>query len=202
MLYFTSDTHFGYDSKQIFDREYRDFSSPSEYADFQIGLWNSVVKADDTIYALGDFANYNKHEHGWYDGGIALAERVNAHLILIMGNNEGRIVHREFDGDFEAFRSVCMSSGFDDVKYSADIAINGVLTHLCHKPVDADLNMFNLFGHIHSAGGAYRPCGFNVGVDVNHYRLVSEERVAQLIKYANMWYKVDADMNYWRRLNV
>ena len=42
--------------------------------------------------------------------------------------------------------------------------------------------MFNLFGHIHDLG-FIKPYGLNVGVDVNHYRPMSYEK---MMYYANL----------------
>ena len=52
MIYFTSDTYFGRSSKA----KSRKFSSSSEMNLDMINRWNSVVKENDIVYHLGNFA--------------------------------------------------------------------------------------------------------------------------------------------------
>jgi len=58
MVYFTSDLHFGHVSKKggIIAYCQRPFLNIAEMDNNLISNWNSVVKADDHIYVLGDFA--------------------------------------------------------------------------------------------------------------------------------------------------
>ena len=56
MIFFTSDTHFNH--KAIISYCSRPFESVEEMNDRLIDNWNQVVKPNDTVYHLGDFALY------------------------------------------------------------------------------------------------------------------------------------------------
>ena len=53
----------------------------------------------------------------------------------------------------------------------------------------------NLFGHSHRAIGLYTPYGFNVGCDLNHFRLYSENDIAHLLYMKNEYWDKDANIN-------
>ncbi len=57
----------------------------------QVRIWNEQASADDTIYVIGDFCNYNSHEND-FKSGLAVSKLVNAHIILIIGNSEERVL--------------------------------------------------------------------------------------------------------------
>ena len=76
-----------------------------------------------------------------------------------------------------------LEAGFEKVyEENAIIEANGKLINLIHEPSKHDPNMFNLFGHIHDLG-FIKPYGLNVGVDVNHYRPMSYEK---MVYYSNL----------------
>ena len=61
---------------------------------------------------------------------------------------------------------------------------------LTHKPFNYNDNYINLFGHSHAAGGIYMPFGLNIGCDLFHFRLVSENDIFHLLdKKAKFWDK-------------
>ncbi len=39
-----------------------------------------------------------------------------------------------------------------------------------------------LFGHTHRYGGLWKSFGFNVGVDLNHFRLFSEDNIMYMLR--------------------
>ena len=41
--------------------------------------------------------------------------------------------------------------------------------YFVHKPYDYKKEYINLFGHVHSSGGIYKPFGLNVGCDLYHF---------------------------------
>jgi calcineurin-like phosphoesterase family protein len=124
--------------------------------------WNKFIKPNDIVYHLGDFGNLN------------IINKLNGKIRIIMGNHEHRnnITPEEL-----------LKVGFIKVfEHTAVIEANGKLIHMCHEPSKHNPNMFNLFGHVHDLA-FIKPYGVNVGVDVNHYRPMSYER---MIYYSNL----------------
>lgn len=195
MNWYTADTHFGLDSNDIIQREMRPFRDIAEYTYNQITIWNSQVSQDDTIYVLGDFCNYNSYETN-YNSGLAISKQINAHIVLLLGNSEERVIRTHFDGDFHQFREYCLNNyNFDDVKENEYISISGKQFFLTHKPINHDPHCLNLFGHTHRAGGLWRPYGFNVGVDLNHFRLYSNLDIMNLLEQKRDYLDNDPDIN-------
>lgn len=198
--WFTADPHFGVDAVHTFEREMRPFNDVFDYIGKQVELWNQQASENDTIYVLGDFCNFNSHESNWMSG-MLVSNLIKAHIVLVMGNSEERVMKYEFDNDFDKFREFCLKSGFcrfTDVVKDAHIEIKNQLYYLVHKPSKHSKDCMTLFGHTHRAGGIYRPYGMNVGVDVNHFRLFSEDDIVFLMgKKTKKWDK-DVDLNCFR----
>ena len=197
MLYFTADSHFS-DSK-ILTRERRDFEDVGLMNMYIIDTWNKQVLSDEDphIYHLGDFISYNAtNTDTWFN--LHLVQEIKAPVTLIIGNNERRLIKKEFNGNFDAFRLFCKTScGFQDVLTEAFINIGELPVHLCHYPHKCVLNMVNLFGHLHSGGGIYRPYGFNIGLDTNHYRMFSEDDIMRLYSDARNFWDSCEEMQIW-----
>lgn len=194
MLFFTSDLHFGTDSKEILEREMRPYNTPDEYAKHQIMIWNSQATPEDTIYIIGDLCNYNKKEKDWMKG-LESIRFVNAPVILIIGNNEERVINEIFNGDFAAFRSFCIDKGFQDVKRDEYLCFGDTGFYLNHFPRNHKENYINLFGHTHRTTGIWKPYGLNVGTDLNHFRLYSQNDILYLLQIKSKWWDKDVDNN-------
>ena len=195
--WYTADTHFGSDSNDILIRDMRPFKDIAEYTAEQVRIWNEQASADDTIYVLGDFCNYNIHEKD-YKSGLAVSKLVNAHIIYIIGNSEERVIDDHFGGDFNRFKEYCLTDPefrFDDVIKNAYIDINGTRFFLTHKPTDHDKTCLTLFGHVHKGLGLYRPFGFNMSTDINNFRLFSDDDIVFLMKQKRDWWDNDPDVN-------
>ena len=41
--------------------------------------------------------------------------------------------------------------------------------------------MLTLFGHLHRSCGLYKPYGFNIGCDLNHFRLYDENNIKKFL---------------------
>lgn len=197
--WYTADTHFGTDSKIVLFRENRPYKSISEYTEDQVRIWNEQASEDDTIYALGDFCNYCERENEIdYMSGLAVSAQIRARMILIIGNNEERVIAKYFGDDFERFREFCLnepSFKFADVKKNDYITIEGQRFFLTHKPTDHADDCLTLFGHVHRGLGLYRPYGFNVGVDLNHFRLFGNSDIKLLLAQKRDWWDKDPDIN-------
>lgn len=176
--FFTADPHFGLnDFMGIIDRDSRPFKKPTTMNKKIIKLWNSQAKKDDTIYVLGDFINYNKFDHSSYEICLKLVQKIKAKVILILGNNEERLIIDKFDADFNKFREHLLKIGFFDViKDGLELEICGTRYYLNHYPAKAKKDMLNLFGHVHSCC-QIKKYGLNVGVDCHYFKLLSEADV-------------------------
>ena len=194
MRWFTSDTHFAKTGDKILRREMRPYKTIKEYCDDQIRIWNEQASRDDVIYHLGDMCNYNGTEKDFLPG-LMLVQEVNAKVILIMGNNEERVMQYCFENNFEKFRDFCIRHGFLDVKQNDTISIDGAKLYLVHRPIDCKPGMLNLYGHVHRQGGIWSPYGFNICTDVNHFRLYSENDIRFLISQKAAWDN-DADTKF------
>lgn len=191
--WFTADAHFG--SSDILSREMRPFRDAAEYTREQVGIWNGQAGQDDLIYAIGDFFNCSYLESD-EQAALAASGQIKARIVLITGNSEERLIRDRFGGEFERFREYCLEHGrFEDVKRNDYTEIGGRRFFLTHRPSDHARECLTLFGHTHRAGGLWRPYGFNVGVDLNHFRLFSEQDILGLLDQKLRWYDSDPDIN-------
>ena len=181
MNFFTSDSHFSLADNTIIPRDFRPFKSLKQMNRHIINKWNKDAKTTDFIYHLGDFVNYNCFDYKNYKEYFALVNKIKANVILIFGNNENKILEKEFNGDFDSMKKFLLDIGFFDViKDSLDIEIKGNVYHLTHRPTDANFKSeYNLFGHIHKCGFV-KKFGFNIGVDNHYFKLFSEEDIVDL----------------------
>ena len=53
-IWFTSDTHFGHNKEFLYGP--RGFTIPIEMGEAIVDNWNEIVKPEDIVYHLGDFA--------------------------------------------------------------------------------------------------------------------------------------------------
>ena len=111
MVYFTADSHFSKNDKSVIFRDFRPFETLEEMNQKIIEIWNSQARSDDIIYHLGDFVNYNKIDQDYADL-LKLVNKINAKVVLILGNNEKRILQNDYAGNFEEFKKYLISCGF------------------------------------------------------------------------------------------
>ena len=124
-----------------------------------------------------------------------LVKKIKAQVVLIMGNNEDRVVKYFFNNNFEKFREYCISVGFKDVFKNLFVTIKGKEFYLTHKPINYKKDVMNLFGHCHRAMGIYKPFGFNIGCDLNHFRVYSEDDVESLLNMKEVYWDRDKNLN-------
>lgn len=193
MLYFTSDVHF-YDEDTLLN-DSRPFKSVKAFDKYIIKKWNKQANKNDTIYVVGDFIDCNNEKHELWKKSILYVKKIKANVVLIMGNNEDRVVKYFFDNDFEKFRAYCLSVGFKEVCKTLDLTFNNKEFHLVHKAINYKKGVLNLFGHSHRSCGLYKPFGFNIGCDLNHFRLYSEKDIEFLIKLKEKYWDNDKCLN-------
>lgn len=79
-VWFTSDHHFNHENMLIYEKEARPFDSVEEMNDVLVDRWNSIVKNNDTVFYLGDFA--------FGLDGLHYASKLNGTKNLVMGNHD------------------------------------------------------------------------------------------------------------------
>ena len=125
---------------------------------------------------------------------IKFVKKIKAKIILIIGNNEERIIKYFFNNNFENFRQYCIKNDFFDVKQNDTLKICNIDFYLTHKPKNYNTNLLNLFGNSHRAMGIYKSFGFNVGCDLNHFKLYSENDIKQLLKMKSLYWDKDENL--------
>ena len=180
MNFFTAAPHFLNDRTLL--RENRPFQNSMEFKDSVLRLWNSQVNKDDTIYCLGDWVNYNKDDTTSWESSIKLPTQLKCPIILIIGNNEERVIFNKFDNSFTCFKTYAINSGFKDVFQEKYLTMRLKTFYLNHYQRNHKDNCINLFGYTHRWTGLYKPYGLNVGCDLNHFQLFSENEIFRLLQ--------------------
>lgn len=161
---FTADTHFGHGS--IIRSCNRPFSDVAETDRFMIEAWNSVVAPRDTVYHLGDFANWRLKEpqlRAYFDA-------LNGDKRLIIGNH-----------DHEATRGLPWAS----VDHRAFVKVDGqelILDHYAGRTWNKSHHgSVQLFGHSHGQmpGNSQQ---LDVGIDCWGYMPVSWPEIRQRLE--------------------
>ena len=182
MRFFTADSHFSLEDVSVISRDFRPFESLDEMNEKIIEIWNSQANKGDVIYHLGDFVNYNYRDCKGYEQCFKFVQKIKADVILILGNNELRIMENLFDNDFDKFKKYLLGLGFKDViKDNITLKIGEYEFVLNHFPVNADKSKRNLFAHVHKSVFV-KKYGFNVGVDNHYFRLFNDEDIIYLEK--------------------
>ena len=180
-IFFTSDLHFGHQNILRFCN--RPWESTKEMDEALIKNWNSVVKENDIVFDLGDFAfapNWRWKE---------ILSRLNGKHYLIFGNHDitrwpGDKIIELFDGVFQQLilkiddRFVCLNH----------------YPYLCYGGTwrGAQNSVWQLFGHVHSGPSSSGkdcdrlnnlfPYQYDVGVDNNNYTPISWKQVEKIIQ--------------------
>ncbi len=174
-------------------RENRPFKNWKTFYKKVIKLWNHQAKKGDIIYCIGDFVDYVPCRQNNCIYCLKLAKKINAKVILIIGNNEERFIRDCFENDFDKFRDFCINVGFYDVKKEEYLEIDGISFYLIHRPCNHKNNYLNLFGHTHRATGLWKPYGINVGCDLNHFRLYDLKEIKRLLSLKEKYWDNDED---------
>ena len=179
-IWFTSDLHFNHANIIKFCN--RPWKTTEEMDEALISNWNSVVKPNDLIFDLGDFAFADR------DKWIKLLEQLNGKHYLILGNH-----------DIIRWPGNKVLPLFERVEYQLTLKIDGRKVYFNHYPFvcyggtdrDSTSKVYQLFGHVHSgpncSGLDYDrlinlfPYQYDVGVDNNNYTPISWEQVKDKI---------------------
>lgn len=163
--WFISDSLFFH--KNIIDYCNRPFLSIEEMNDALIYNWNKIVKNNDRVFMLGDFALCGK------DKIIEIGQKLNGRKILILGNHDGASLLTYYNAGFE------MVSKFPIIFQDFFI--------LSHEPIEfLPLNtpFVNIFGHVHNdmRFPTITPRGACVSVERWNYMPVEFNQLISLIK--------------------
>lgn len=164
-VWFIADSHFFH--KKVIEYCNRPFSNVEEMNNIIISNWNKVVKRDDRVFMLGDFALCGK------DKIIEIGQKLNGRKVLIMGNHEGASLSTYYNAGFE------MVSKFPIIFQDFFI--------LSHEPIEfLPLNtpFVNIFGHVHNdmRFPTITPRGACVSVERWNYMPVEFNQLISLIK--------------------
>jgi len=192
MIFFTSDSHFS--CEIVFDRDKRPFKNVHKSDKYIIKTWNKQAKKGDTIYCIGDFCSYSSNCSNIYEKGLKFVKKLKADVVLILGNNEERLIKGEFDNSFEDFKNYCLNLGFKDVKIEEFLEINDNKFYLNHYPTNHKDGYINLFGHVHRARGLYRTFGLNVACASNYLRLHSVNDIMSYLKQKELFWDTDENV--------
>lgn len=194
MIYFTADLHLC--DERSMKEDNRPFKNIKQYDKTIIRDFNKTAKRGDTIFVVGDMLDCNKkNTYDWLDG-LKLVKKIKANVVLIVGNNEQRVIDFFFDGDFEKFKATCKKYGIKDVFTKLDVDGRKYKYHLVHQIKDGDKRKINLFGHTHLCSGLYHPYGICVSTDLNHFRLFSEDILEGYLRRKYDFWDCDDNTNY------
>lgn len=143
--FFTADTHFGHEGVIKFSN--RPFASVTDMDETLIRNWNAVVRPDDTVWHVGDFA----HHCGLVRLG-KIFSRLHGKKHLLVGNHDDSTLELPWSSTHQI----------------AEVAISGQRLVLCHYAMriwpGQRKGAIHLFGHSH---GRYEGTSrsLDVGVD-------------------------------------
>lgn len=169
-VYVISDSHFGHANILTFRREngslLRSFSSCEEMDEHMVSCWNAVVRPQDHIYHLGDFAVKS--------AGLGIAKRLNGHKRLVRGNHDIFPTSKYIEAGFKEIYGVRV---FEDL----------VLTHIPLHPESLKPKWTNVHGHLHNnfsdehwtphLGARY----FNVSTEIVAFTPITLEQIRERI---------------------
>jgi calcineurin-like phosphoesterase family protein len=172
--WFTSDHHFGHTNILKYEKEARPFETVEEMNEALIDRWNAVVRDNDMVFHLGDFA-FGKHH-------ISLAGRLKGRKKLVLGNHD-------------TYANRCYLHYFEKL-YGMTYWKNCLLSHMPVHPNGLGKRwLLNVHGHLHSKNmmapfydmaeviGAIQDQNyFNVSVEQNNLTPINADVIMERVK--------------------
>lgn len=179
--------NFGHKNILKFEAEARPFADTDEMDEVLIANWNRVVAPGDVVIHLGDAIM------GDFQRGIEKMTRLNGTILLVPGNHD-----RVFSDDRrrERFKDDYLRAFHEILPEQVEIELDsGDAVRLCHFPFEGDHTTSDRYpdkrpvddglplihGHVHGLW-KFRGRQFNVGVDVNGLRPVSEDEIISWVQ--------------------
>ncbi len=134
--FYIADLHIGHSNAIRFDR--RPFSSTGEMQNEIAKLWNETVRADDTVYIIGDFIMAKESE--WPR--ILKEMSLSGKLVLIRGNHDPRGFSKETRSFFHEI------SDYKEIKDGDRTVIMSHYPMPFHKRAYSP-NVWMVYGHVH-----------------------------------------------------
>lgn len=166
MDYFTADTHFGH--ANILKHCNRPFANVHEMDETLLRNINRVVKPDDRLFHLGDFARNNIESY---------RKKINCRRIyLIRGNHEYSSIFDE-----KLFTYVT-----DLYYYKGNIDGDSIEIALCHYAMrtwhKSHYGSWHLYGHSHGQlADDPNSLSFDVGVDCHNFTPLNLEQIQDIM---------------------
>lgn len=151
--FYISDTHFGH--ARILELSKRPFRSIQEHDEVIVKRWNDVVRPDDWVYHLGDFAlgiDANSHRVE------ALFKQLNGEKFLVIGNHD-------VDENGELNMNLARLTWAAKPTHMLTVNDGGQRVQLCHFALRTWRADWHFYGHSHGNLPAFEQSR-DVGVDV------------------------------------
>ena len=190
--YFISDLHF--DHANIIRLCNRPFTDLNHMTETIIQNWQAIVRDDDLVYVLGDFA-FN------YQNVPKYLSRLPGKKRLVIGNHEKKLFQEvwKLSNTVDKYYKFYLDAGFEQIDTTGSIMIGTIPVLLSHFPyrVDnpeptyddryramrlIDSGLFLIHGHRHDKAPFYNGARqFNVSVEVTNYTPVSLDIIRRII---------------------
>ncbi|MCJ2024754.1 metallophosphoesterase [Methylobacterium sp. J-067] len=155
LTFFTADHHIG--NAGILSPRMdapRPFTSIAEHDETLVACWNAVVRPDDTVWHLGDFAYRCRHGHA-----LRVFHRLNGRKFLVRGNHDKIGESLPWDGPVMGVARIHVQ---DPGMLSA---VGLWLSHYAHRTwPHRHRGDLHLYGHSHGSLPAI-PASLDVGVN-------------------------------------
>ena len=174
--FLTSDSHFGEPQNRL-DIMFRNFSSPEQHNQVIIDNWNQVVKPEDKVYHVGDFA---------YDKSLLTKDfvsQLNGKITLIRGNHD-------------TSPPALLKTLFYNVKDSILLTYGKYKFFVNHFPSRGKKEYWNICGHVHSNWKVQKNM-INVSVDVWQYTPIEISALPKVINAIENHYDEDIWAAYY-----
>ena len=163
MIWFTADHHFGHENIIRFCN--RPFSDVNEMDNELIRRWNEVVKSNDNVYHLGDFAFGGPKRFDYY------FNQLNGKILFVPGGHDKRWMR---------------GRGFSNCTMPlVTINIDKTIIVLCHYPLrtwdKSHYGSLHLHGHSHCNLDPL-PNSMDVGVDCHDFYPINLKQILRKLQ--------------------